>query len=119
MMQGQKTGFDPRVLLPMLSASADPFDDPAFIFETKWDGIRCIAAVNDRRITLWGRNAADSSGRYPELDVLLDLPDGTMVDGELVMVRDGRADFHALMARHRRRPRKTPFFVQSVKYVVF
>jgi hypothetical protein len=58
---------------------------------------------------VWGREN-DYSGRYPELDELRTLPVGTILDGELVMLRDGRPgadgilpDFHALMGRHARR----------------
>jgi bifunctional non-homologous end joining protein LigD len=57
--------------------------------------------------------------RYPELAALRLLPAGTMLDGELVLIRDGRADFHALMSRHSRRPRRAPFFAEPVHYIVF
>jgi ATP-dependent DNA ligase len=61
----------------------------------------CVAQGNWH---LWGRNGVIYTERYPELEVLRRLPSGTMLDGELVLIRDGRADFHALMSRHRRTP---------------
>src|SRR5277367_2831406 len=109
----------PRRLLPMLSTSTELFDDPGCLFEVKWDGVRAVAAVEDSGVRLWGREGADYTGRYPELDVLRELPPGTMLDGELVVVRDGRPDFHALMSRHSRRPGRLPFFAEPVTYVVF
>jgi ATP-dependent DNA ligase len=108
------------VVLPMLSTSAKPFDDPECAFDLKWDGVRCLASVDGKRVRLWGREATDYTLRYPELEILRRLPDGTMLDGELVAIRDGQADFLALMERHSRRPsRKAPFYAESVTYVVF
>jgi ATP-dependent DNA ligase len=105
--------------LPMLATSATPFDDPACRFETKWDGVRAMAAIANGSWRLWGREGTDYTERYPELAVLRLLPAGTMLDGELVLLRDGRADFHALMSRHSRRPRRVPFLAEPVRYVVF
>jgi ATP-dependent DNA ligase len=48
----------------------------------------------------WGRELADYTPRYPELDVLQRLPAGTVLDGELVLLRSGRADLQELMRRH-------------------
>jgi ATP-dependent DNA ligase len=91
------------VLLPMLATPAAPFDGEDYLFELKWDGIRALAASEgDGRWRLWGRAGADYTPRYPELAVLSKLPAGTVVDGELVVLRDGRADFPALLRRHQR-----------------
>jgi bifunctional non-homologous end joining protein LigD len=53
----------------------------------KWDGVRCLAAIEDSGIRLWGRQGANYSGGYPELDVLRRLAVGTVLDGEVVMIR--------------------------------
>jgi hypothetical protein len=58
------------VVLPMLSTSAKPFDDPGCIFELKWDGIRALASVDKSSWRLWGREGIDYTNRYPELEVL-------------------------------------------------
>ena len=87
-------------LLPMLATSASPFDSGAYVFETKWDGVRAMAAVEGTRWRLWGRELADYGGRYPELEVLRHLPAGTVVDGELVMLQDDRANLNAILRRH-------------------
>src|SRR5262249_1410629 len=96
-----------------------PFDDSAWRFEVKWDGVRCLAAVAGDDWRLWGRNGTLYTDHYPELAILRRLPSGTVLDGELVLVRDGQADFHGLMNRHRRTPRMVPFFTEAVRYVVF
>jgi ATP-dependent DNA ligase len=108
------------LVLPMLSTSAKPFDDPGCVFDLKWDGVRALASVDSKRFRLWGREGTDYTDRYPELEILRRLPAGTMLDGELVAIRDGQADFLALMERHQRRPsRVVLFFAHSVLYVVF
>jgi ATP-dependent DNA ligase len=66
----------------------------------------------------------DYTARYPELAVLGRLPSGTVVDGELVVLQDGRADFPALLRRHQRQHRNlfgTTVFPQQlpVTYVLF
>jgi ATP-dependent DNA ligase len=86
--------------LPMLAARAEPFDSPEFLFEVKWNGVRALAASADGRWQLWGRDLADYTYRYPELDMLTGLPSGTVLDGELVLLRDGLPDLEAMLARH-------------------
>jgi DNA ligase D-like protein (predicted ligase) len=89
-----------KPLLPMLAARAEPFDSPEFLFEVKWNGVRALAASADGRWQLWGRDLADYTYRYPELDMLTGLPSGTVLDGELVLLRDGLPDLEAMLARH-------------------
>jgi bifunctional non-homologous end joining protein LigD len=91
-----------KPLLPMLATPAAPFDDPEYLFEVKWDGVRALAAVEAGRWRLWGRTGSDYTARYPELAVLGRLPAGSVLDGELVVLRGGRADFPALLRRHQR-----------------
>lgn len=87
-------------LLPMLATSSQPFDSAEHLFEVKWDGVRALAAVEDGQWKLWGRDGADYADRYPELSVLRRLPSGTILDGELFILKDGRADLSALLRRH-------------------
>ncbi len=44
----------PRRLLPMLATPSPPFDDPACIYEAKWDGVRALVAVDEDRVRVWG-----------------------------------------------------------------
>ena len=57
-------------LLPMLAVPGAPFDSLEYGFELKWDGIRAMAAVETAGYRLWGRERADYTDRYPEMDVL-------------------------------------------------
>jgi len=106
----------------MLAAASPPFDSQDYLFEVKWDGVRCLAAIDHGRLQLWGRELNDYTDRYPEMDILRNLPPGTVVDGELVVLREGRAELDAILRRHqltsrfktRLASRRTP-----VLYVVF
>ena len=89
-------------LYPMLATPATPFDAEDYLFEVKWDGVRALASLDEGHWRLWGRTGSDYTGRYPELAVLRRLPAGTVVDGELVVLQGGRADFPALLQRHQR-----------------
>jgi bifunctional non-homologous end joining protein LigD len=85
----------------MLAVPAIPFDSLEYGFEIKWDGIRVLAAVETVGWRLWGRQHADYTDRYPELEILRRLPAGTLVEGELVAVdAEGRPDLARLLRRH-------------------
>ena len=88
-------------VLPMLAVAAKPFDSPEYCFEIKYDGVRALAAVDETGSRLWGRQRADYTARYPELDVLRRLPTGTLVDGELVaFAAASQPDLRRLLRRH-------------------
>src|SRR5262249_16459762 len=106
----------------MLASPAVPFDSDRYLFEVKWDGVRALAAIENRRWRLWGRGGSDYTERYPELEILRRLPSGTIVDGELIALKCGRADFPALLQRHQRNPASALSSVGgqvSIHYVVF
>jgi bifunctional non-homologous end joining protein LigD len=70
---------------PMLATLFDePFDDPGWVFETKWDGFRLIAEKRNDTVRLWSRNGIDVTKRYQVLLEVLQKIDGSCVlDGEL------------------------------------
>ncbi len=83
----------------MLTRSGSPFDSDEHSFEIKWDGTRCIAFVDEGGIRLQNRRRVEMRERYPELAGLAKLPPGTVLDGEIVVLRDGRPSFSHLMQR--------------------
>ena len=106
--------------LPMLATKSEPFDSEDYVFEVKWDGVRALAAVERDFWSLWGRHGVDYTARYPELDVLQRLPSGTVVDGELVTLDQGRADLPTLLRRHLcRRPLPSWYKTAPLCYVLF
>jgi bifunctional non-homologous end joining protein LigD len=50
-------GRMPAAVKPMLATLVDePFDDPNWVYEVKWDGYRAIASVNKGEVELYSRN---------------------------------------------------------------
>ncbi|MDX2343787.1 MAG: non-homologous end-joining DNA ligase [Acidimicrobiia bacterium] len=75
------------------------FSDPAWTFELKWDGVRCLMYATDAGVQLQSRAGNDLAARYPEL-VALDLPPNTVLDGEVVAIDEsGRPSFQRLQSR--------------------
>lgn len=64
----------------------EPFDSDDFLFQIKWDGVRCVASNFDGNVRLFNRNANERTVQYPEIveDLESFLPDNTMLDGEIV-----------------------------------
>jgi bifunctional non-homologous end joining protein LigD len=69
-----------------------------WLLEPKLDGLRCIAVRNGGTVTLFSRNRLSFNTRFPAIvKALGSLPATNFVlDGELVGLQDGRADFGAL-----------------------
>src|SRR5512137_135149 len=84
---------------PMLAKEAlNPFSGEEWIFEIKWDGFRAIAYVNEQ-VSLRSRNNKELIDNFPELHELKQLAKNAVLDGEIVVIRNGRADFQALQER--------------------
>ena len=53
---------------PMLATLvADPFDNPAWAFEPKYDGLRVLARSDGRGVELMSRNRASQNGPFPDV----------------------------------------------------
>lgn len=77
------------------------FCDPGWIFERKFDGMRCLAFRDGDRIRLLSRNRQQLNGTYPELvDALAAQPVTRFaLDGEVVAFEGRRTSFARLQAR--------------------
>jgi ATP-dependent DNA ligase len=70
-----------------------------FVYEPKWDGFRSLS-WSKPEIRLDSRNKRPLLRYFPELQPTLEqLPEGTVVDGEVVVVIDGATDFDGLQQR--------------------
>lgn len=99
----------PEHIEPMLARIGDPFDSDEHLFELKWDGVRCLSYVEGGALRMHGRRRRDLATRYPDLAFLAELPDGTVLDGELVVLRDdGRPDFRAILSRENASAARAP-----------
>jgi bifunctional non-homologous end joining protein LigD len=77
------------------------FSDPAWIYERKLDGIRCLATKGDKRVDLRSRNDLSLNGRFPEIAAALEADPATnlVIDGEVVAFDGPQTSFSRLQQR--------------------
>jgi ATP-dependent DNA ligase len=92
----------PPPIEPMLARLAEELpaaDD--FLYEPKWDGFRAIVFKGGGDVYIQSRDLRPLDRYFPELhDVLVErLPDGCVLDGEIVIATERGLDFDALQLR--------------------
>ncbi|MDN0198615.1 ATP-dependent DNA ligase [Streptomyces sp. S.PNR 29] len=87
-------------VLPMLAKSVAKIP-PGMQYEAKWDGFRAIVFRDGDEIELGSRTGKPLTRYFPELVTAVRerLPGRCVVDGEIVIAREGRLDFDALTER--------------------
>ncbi len=85
---------------PMLAKSVAKIP-PGMQYEAKWDGFRAIVFRDGDEVELGSRTGKPLTRYFPELAEALRerLPDRCVVDGEIVIAREGHLDFDALTER--------------------
>src|SRR5205809_8010459 len=85
----------------MLAKLADELPVGAFLYEPKWDGFRAIVFRGGSELFIQSRDLRPLDRYFPELhDALLErLPDGSVLDGEIVIATPHGLDFEALQMR--------------------
>jgi ATP-dependent DNA ligase len=85
----------------MLARLARELPADGYLYEPKWDGIRCLVFRSGDELDLRSRNQRPLARYFPELvEALTALPVSEFVlDGEIVVTCEGRFDFAALLAR--------------------
>ena len=102
MSGGQLDWVEPE----LATLTRDRFSDPAWIYERKFDGERCLAYRDGGQLRLMTRNHQQVNTTYPELDEALGAQAATdfIVDGEVVAFVGGATSFaqlqHRLGQRH-------------------
>ena len=93
----------PEVIHPMLATLVDePFSDPAWVFETKWDGFRSVCFLQNGGTRLVSRNQIEMTPQYPELEKLAKQFNAkqAIIDGEIVALDEkGMPRFQLLQPR--------------------
>ena len=123
-LQGARKGTMPSSVEPMLATLAgQPFSDPNWLFEIKWDGVRALARIENGALALRSRNGIDITKRYPEL---APLPNAlaarqAILDGEIVALdAQGHSSFERLQERmHVRAPSESLIAKMPVVYFSF
>jgi bifunctional non-homologous end joining protein LigD len=80
----------------------DPFSNPDWVFETKWDGFRSICFLKGGKTRLVSRNQIEMTPQYPELANLAKQFEAkqAIVDGEIVALDEqGMPRFQLLQPR--------------------
>ncbi|MGE3067586.1 MAG: cisplatin damage response ATP-dependent DNA ligase, partial [Hyphomicrobiaceae bacterium] len=95
--------FRPLMLShPLEDADWEALDITDFSVEWKWDGIRVQVSSGEGETRLYSRTGDDISGAFP--DLMRPLPGEVVLDGELLVVRDGHvAPFSDLQQRLNRK----------------
>jgi bifunctional non-homologous end joining protein LigD len=106
-----------RPMEPVLVES--PSENPDFLFQVKWDGVRLLLQKRGDTVRLWNRKGRDKTETYPELvDWAREQPaDQFVLDGEVISLgASGLPDFRRVLRRDlARRPRLDI----GIGYVVF
>jgi ATP-dependent DNA ligase len=88
---------------PMLAKSVAEIPTGSYSFEPKWDGFRSIIFRDGDEVEIGSRNERPMTRYFPEVvdAVLANLPDRSVVDGEIVIPVGGntRLDFETLQMR--------------------
>ena len=88
------------MIKPMLcELRTEPFNDPRYLWEIKYDGERCIAGVQGG-YSLQARSGRDKTETFPELNLETRVP--AVLDGEMVCYKDGVLLFNAMQHRANR-----------------
>ncbi|MFF2021389.1 ATP-dependent DNA ligase [Streptomyces sp. NPDC058171] len=85
---------------PMLAKSVKDIP-PGMQYEAKWDGFRAVVFRDGPEVEIGSRTGKPLTRYFPELVGALSarLPARCVVDGEIVIAREGRLDFDALTER--------------------
>jgi bifunctional non-homologous end joining protein LigD len=96
--KGTKSGM-PQKVKPMLATLVnEPFDNPDWSYEVKWDGYRTLAYIKDGAVELSSRNNKSFSEKYyPLVAAMSKWKIDVVLDGEILVIgKDGKANFGAL-----------------------
>jgi ATP-dependent DNA ligase len=89
-------------LEPMLAKAVDGLPDgDGWLYEPKWDGFRAIVFRDGDEVLIQSRDLKPLDRYFPELaaPIRAAFPRRSVVDGEVVIAREGELDFEALLLR--------------------
>jgi len=93
--------FESKGIMPMLiGENQDAFSSPDYIYELKLDGHRCTAYLDKDMTDLRNKRDDKLISKFPELSFIYkQARQKCILDGELIVVVDGRPDFFEIQRR--------------------
>ena len=90
-------------------------EGPAWEYEIKFDGYRCLAGRKECGVVLWSRRGKALTHQFPEIALACErLKPDTLVDGEIIAIdENGRVSFN-LLQNHRSSAAAVQFFAFDV-----
>src|SRR5690348_16646075 len=101
MIKGAEPSEMPGFIAPQLptSRSKAPSGNQ-WLHEIKYDGCRAQLHVDKQRRTIFARGGLDWTKRFSVIAGAFDIPvERAILDGEIVVVKDGRTSFSELQAK--------------------
>lgn len=92
----------PNFIQPMLATlTNDYFSSKDWLYEHKFDGVRCLAFKKNGNVILMSRNHNRMNISYPEIAQALEeqKADNFIIDGEIVALHGGISNFELLQSR--------------------
>ncbi|OUM04286.1 ATP-dependent DNA ligase [Variovorax sp. JS1663] len=105
--------------LPLADFDAALGAPSRWLIEWKWDGIRAQLVCRAGNVCLWSRGEELVTDRFPELaEMGRTLPEGTVVDGEIVVWREDRVQPFAELQKRIGRKSLTPKLLREIPVVL-
>jgi len=86
----------------LAQVAAGAFSNPGWLFEVKWDGVRCLVHLSSGKVRLQSRGLKDMTRTYPELEEIAASIEARLavIDGEIVALdANGIPSFKLLQTR--------------------
>lgn len=84
----------------LISEMKDAFNSPEYIYEIKWDGIRCISFLDNKSVDMRNKRNKIMIPFFPELtDLNKQAKIKCILDHELVVLKNGVPDFYEVQSR--------------------
>jgi DNA ligase D-like protein (predicted ligase) len=108
-----KSAFTATFVEPMECESVSKLHEGSeWVYEIKLDGYRALAVKSDNKISLFSRRQKSFNQQYPLIvEALADLPDGTVIDGEIVALDDSARPQFNLLQNYRSEAHRIRYFV--------
>lgn len=91
--------FTPFKPMELKKVKEIPLDNEQYLYQIKWDGIRGIVHSDGQELKVFNRNLYDKTLQYPELQELVRWNKKFILDGEIVVLKEGLPSFSQVIRR--------------------